>query len=268
MPQKTSIVDERVRPFQLLKKMSLHPNSVPFVVAEGPKVVERLLRSPISILSILCTEQQYREFAPSIKQKGIADHNILIAEQKELEQIVGFRYHQGIMALIPHLPSLPLQELSPPYVILNQISNPENVGAITRTARAFGISSLITDSGTCSPYLRRSIRVSMGTCFDIRWHHSEDLSATLSQLKNSGTTLFGCEITPESTLLPTVRFPENSAFIFGSEGYGIQEDILQNCDQIISIPHASPSISLNVATACGVVLYEYRSQWPYQMEEA
>ena len=262
MPVLTSLEDPAIQPYTTLKQLTYHPHHFSYTVAEGTKVVERLLRSPVPIISLLCTPEQYDHFQPLIQQKAIPDENVLIASRSLIEQIVGFKYHQGIMALLERPVPEKLAALSPPYVVLNGISNAENVGLITRSARSFGFTSLITDTATCSPFLRRAVRVSMGMCFEMRWHQTPNLSETIAILRDNGTTVIGVELLSDAQPLHAVALPANAAFIFGSEGDGIADSILQRCDVVVKIPTVSATHSLNVAMAATIALYEYRRNVP------
>ncbi len=262
MVEITSINHPELQPYRTLRQLSLQPHAFPYTIAEGTRVVERLLHSSIPVTSLLCTPEKYTAYQHLIQAKAIPQDKIFIAPRSLIEQIVGFKYHQGIMALLPAPQPVPLEQLTPPYVLLNGISNTENVGLIIRSARSFGISSLITDATSCSPFLRRVIRVSMGMCFEIQWHRTKDLIATLQQLRHNGISVIAIELHPSAHRLDHTPLPHSAAFIFGSEGDGITPEALQQSNLIVQIPSISTTHSLNVAMAATITFYEYRRHHP------
>ena len=160
------------------------------------------------------------------------------------------------MAIVRQPEDSTLRELNSPIVILNSIIDSENIGSIVRNCAAFGIDSLICDRYSASPYLRRAVRVSMGTICSMKVHRSESLSETIQELKNLNYKIIAAELDDKSISIHDFKFPSNCGIIFGSENKGILPDILAQCDYILSIPITDRIESLNVAASSAVVLYE------------
>ncbi|MES2121850.1 MAG: RNA methyltransferase [Chlamydiota bacterium] len=218
----------------------------PYFIGEGEEVVKALFRSDLKVLSLLMEER----YIPKLTiPAGI---KIEIATQEELQNITGYKMHQGIMAIGVKPPNTPLEEMQGAALVLNGIVDPENVGAIVRNAAAFGIRNLIVDAYTSPPYLRRTIKVSRGTLFQMRVHITNDLPLLLKDKQGIATSL-----SPQSIPLDRAILPKDPYFILGRESTGIDQNVLDTALLQVKIPIDPLVDSLNVAVACGIVLYHY-----------
>ncbi|MFH1049604.1 MAG: RNA methyltransferase [bacterium] len=256
----TSVLDSRIGLYRNLKDIFYTFSEKKLFIAEGSIVTEKLLQSDIEIISIFALKKFYNSDLVLINQKKIPPEKQFIAEKQVMNQIVGFRLHQGIMAIGKIPEQTPILDLKPPIIIMNGIVNSENVGAIVRNAVAFGIASIIFDKTTSSPFLRRAVRVSMGTVFSIRYFQSENLFEDIMQLKlKNNFEIIASEITNKSKSIEHHIFNKNCVIIFGSEGKGISEEILRICDEIIYIPISKNVDSLNVAANSAIILNQLNS---------
>lgn len=225
------------------------------MVAEGEKVVTALFQSGITPIALLAEPKHYDRLEPWIKQTALSPQYMYEASASLLKEVVGYRMHQGVMALALIPQQVSLSMLSFPIVALNGLANGENVGAIIRTAVAFGVKSLLVDSDCASPFLRRSIKVAMGTAFQVDWHQTSDLPQALADLKERGGDVVAIEANPQSQSLRDYTLSEKSVLVFGSEGHGLEEAVSQSCETSLTIPMSQEVDSLNVAAACSILLY-------------
>ena len=136
------------------------------------------------------------------------------------------------------------------------IVNSDNVGGIIRNAIGLGYESIITDHTTSSPYLRRAIRVSMGAVAFAQCANSSNLTEDLKEIrKNRGIPLISGEITATSVSVTNFSFPKDFVLVLGSEGYGIDDEILAISDSIVHIPMSSKIKSLNVSSSSAILLH-------------
>lgn len=230
-------------------------------IVEGKKTFQKLMKSNLEIISIFALSNYYEDFSNLIKSKSIDENVLFSAEKKLMNEIIGFKLHQGIMAIAKQPLASLLYELSSPIIVMNGIVNSENVGSIIRNAVAFGINSLIFDNETSNPYLRRSVRVSMGTVMDMKYHQTKNLIATLDNLKKQQDySLIAVEICDIAIPIQSFNLPLKTAVIFGSEGNGIDNNILGICDEIIYIPINSSVPSINVAATSAIVFNTISNQ--------
>lgn len=259
----TNIEDSRIQLYRGLRSTPDSHTRQKVFVAEGEKVFQKLLESNLSIKSMFAMAEYYEKYANYIVNRVPGINEMFIADKNLMNEIVGFRLHEGIMAIADIPPNYPLSAMTYPIVALNGIVNSENVGAIIRNCAAFGCHSVIFDSKTSNPYLRRAVRVSMGTVFNIHIHETNMLIESLLSLKaNYNGLIIASEIHNNSIDINDLKIKSNhknnQIIIFGSEGKGIDNNILNISDIIVSIPISPAVPSLNVAASSAIMLYELR----------
>ncbi len=255
-----------LEPYRTLKGKTPHWREG-FFVAEGDKVVLRLLQSDYQIVSFLLSPDWYKRLSPGMAGERFADVDVFVAPERVLDTITGFALHQRIMALgrIPEDPPLEMIKGSATgggiHVAVEGIADAENMGMIVRNCAAFGAESLISGPDSTSPYMRRSVRVSMGAVFSLRTRRVPDLPEALAELRTScgwriiGATPRGGVQSPESLL--GTGDPPPLCLLFGSEGRGLSDQALSGCDALFSIPMSGAVDSLNVANALAVTMYAF-----------
>lgn len=231
-------------------------------IAEGIKSVRKMIRSNVDLLSIFSAEKYHTEIDALLSENLKYQTQLFSASPEMMSAIAGFKLHEPVMAIgrIPDFSKL--DELGGKICVLNGIVNSENVGSIVRNALAFGVDSIIFDLKTSSPYLRRAVRVSMGSVFFVKVHCSADLAADLIKLKEQDYQLVSAEISEES--IPINEFAPKSkvCYIFGTESQGVDKELLNISDVIVEIPINKQADSLNVAASSAIVLQAaaYRRQ--------
>ena len=241
----TNFEDPRIQEFTKLRDHTI--NDLGFILAESEKLFLQLNASGKKFLKILSTP----EFA---KKHHLLGDNIFVAEKPILEKIAGFKIHFEVIFLAEKPLDTELDQLDNRIILLNGLSSPENVGSIVRSAAAFNINSIIVDEKTCSPFLRRCIRVSMGNIFSMKSYHSPNIRADLEKLKSLGYTIISTANIPHSKYLTSFEFPYKCALIIGSEGHGIDHDILELSDIVLKIKIDSQVAHLNASNAAAIFL--------------
>lgn len=244
-----------LKPYLTLRRPQEHIQQGIFV-AEGEKVVRRLLRSGLTVVSLLLTRKWFEELT---KNYSLDEIDVFIADKDLLESIVGYSLHQGIMAVarVPEEPELHelMRRLTHPFLLLalDGIVSAENVGVIVRNSGAFGVDAILVDETSSSPYLRRAVRNSMGAVFRLPVLNL-NLAQTLPQL--------GCKViaaTPNGDKsLQNADLTGDLCIVVGNEGSGVSPEVLEKCDLQVAIPMLNETDSLNVASASAVFLYEVR----------
>jgi tRNA G18 (ribose-2'-O)-methylase SpoU len=257
----TSLDDTGLAVYRTLRRPLEHRKAGLFV-AEGTLVAERFLQSPLEAVSVLLTQGLFDRFQSLIERRAEAI-TVYVAEKKLLETIVGFECHQGIMALgkVPLPPTVDglLARLPPPrlFAATDGFTSAENTGVLARNCAACGAGALIVGETSADPYLRRSVRNSMGTIFRLPVVYAPSLAEALRDLRrNYSFQIIAAHPRPDSALLFNVVFSRDTCVVFGSEGDGISEAVLAECSLQVTIPMDGGVDSLNVASAGAVVLYE------------
>lgn len=241
----TSPQDSRIVEFTQMRDRVLHDNNL--VVCESEKLFLQFIHSGKKILKTFST----KSFAEKYK---LTNDTNFVADKSVLESVAGFKIEFEVLFLIARPDDFPLNNLHSRIILLNGVSSPENVGSIVRSAAAFNINSIITDEKGCSPFLRRCIRVSMGNIFAMKTYHSNDVREDLKVLKSLGYTILSTANIARSIDMATYVFPQKCVLIIGSEGHGIDHDILESSDVILKIKINSQVAHLNAANAASIFL--------------
>lgn len=247
-------------PYRTMRRHADHVQQRLFVT-EGEKVVRRLLESPFTVVSALMPEKWAHTLAPLFAARP-EDIPMFVAPKPVLEQLVGFSMFQGVMAVgrIPEpepLATIVARSPRPRLVVaLEGLANAENMGVIVRNCAAFGAQLLVTGETCSSPFMRRSVRNSMGTIFKLPVVESPDLLATLAELKSMGFRCVAAHGGAEESTLARCDLAGDVCLVFGCEGHGLTAGALAACAEAVAIPMASGIDSLNVGNAVAVFLYE------------
>src|SRR5437867_6213550 len=253
-----------LQPYRTMRRQEEHRQQGIFV-AEGEKVVRRLLESKFTVVSVLLPEKWLRELE-AVLQGRSEQIKVFVAEKKLLETLTGFSMYQGLLAVgrVPPLPTLDevLASSARPYLLVavDGLSSAENLGALVRNCSAFGVQALLVGESSSSPFLRRAVRSSMGTIFELPAIESGNLVQTLQSVRRKGIRCIAAHPHVEGRTLPQAGFVSDCCLIFGSEGYGISPAVLEACDDAVAIPMSPTVDSLNVGSAAAVFLYEANRQ--------
>ncbi len=232
-------------------------------------VSEALLRAPQAVRKVhLAPQMEDKKLRELIKRSGVAVEKL--DERRATSQVEGNAPHQGVIALIS------LAGLVQPFdaffdtfsptpdtslVFLSEVQDPHNVGAIIRSAAAFGASAVILSAHKQSPVTGAVIKASAGTAFTVPLVEVTGVQQDLSKLKKAGVTIYGLAgDAPRS--VSDEQFSKPSLFIFGNEAQGIAPSARTLCDHMLHIPMSSKTESLNVAAAAAVTLHAWSEQHP------
>jgi tRNA G18 (ribose-2'-O)-methylase SpoU len=279
--QKVSSLDlPELAPYRTMRRSAEHEAQGIFI-AEGEKVTRRLLESRFTVVSVVLPEKWLEDFRPLLEARS-EDFTVYLAEKELLESITGFSLFQGVLAVgkIPRIGSLEdiLAKSPQPKLLVaaDELANAENLGALMRNCAAFGVQTLLVGETCSSPYLRRSVRNSMGTVFQLPiWEvkmaneavrvRRDDppkfsLAQTLRELRARGIRCIAAHPRAGGKNLSLADFSGDCCLVFGSEGNGISKNVLDACDECVAIPMANSVDSLNVGAAAAVFLYEANRQ--------
>ena len=260
-------------PYRTLRRAAEHAAQGIFV-AEGDKVVRRLLESDFGVLSVLLPESRVAEFELLLRKRPEKDIPVFAVTKKSvLEELVGFEMFQGVLAIgkIPAVVTLEtiLRENAGPklFAAVDGLTSAENIGLLVRNCAAFGVQALIVGETSSSPFLRRAVRNSMGTIFqlpvvELKSAGSEGatLPAALRALRGRGVHCIAAHPHTDRKILSQANFKRDCCVVFGSEGNGLSAEVLAACDEAMAVPMAPGVDSLNVGAAAAVFLYEAARQ--------
>jgi tRNA G18 (ribose-2'-O)-methylase SpoU len=247
-------------------------------VAEGRLIVRRVVEDPrYRVRAVLVNEASRRELAP-VFEKGAADVPVFVGEREAFLGLTGYDLHRGCLALVERPPALtPLDVLAtsvpgatsvPPQgtevaaggtvLILEGVSNADNVGGVFRNAAAFGARGVLLSPSCCDPLYRKAIRTSMGAVFRVPFARLDDWPEALALVRTAGFTI--AALTPRAPSETLEAFaarprPSRLAFLAGTEGAGLTPTAEAAADRRVRIAIDESVDSLNVAVAVGIALY-------------
>ena len=227
-------------------------------IAESPKVIERALDVGYEPISCLMEKRHIEGEGKRILER-IKDVPVFCAEFDILTQLTGFKLTRGMLCAMKRKPLPDVKEICKNkrrIVILDKVMNPTNVGAIIRSAAALGIDAVILTPGCSDPLYRRSARVSMGSVFQIEWTFSDDNSLDVIKALGFKTVAMALKDNSLSIDEPMLTQEEKLAIIMGTEGYGLSDNTISDCDYTVKIPMHHGVDSLNVAAASAVAFYQ------------
>ncbi len=227
-------------------------------IAESPKVIERALDAGYEPVSCLMEKRHIEGEGKEILER-IKDVPVFCAESDLLTQLTGFKLTRGMLCAMKRKPLPDVRKLcenKKRIVILERVMNPTNVGAIIRSAAALGMDAVLLTPGSSDPLYRRAARVSMGTVFQIEWTFLNDDS--LEEIKALGFKTVAMALKDNSLSIddPRLAKEDNLAIIMGTEGDGLSDQTISDCDFTVKIPMFHGVDSLNVAAASAVAFYQ------------
>ena len=259
-----SLDDPRVAPYRSMKDRELARQPGGRFIAEGEHVVRRLIASDFPTESLLVSELRSAEMS-AVAPAGVPVYTVA---KELLYEIVGFRFHQGVMACGRRKPSLRLEDLAPRWgdrpvtlVVCPDLNNTENLGLIVRIASGFGADAMLLGEESCDPFFRQTVRVSMGNVFRLPIVQSDDIRRDLRRLREEwGVELLATVLDESAEPLPSAGRKPRAAILFGNEAQGLPPDVVALCDRKVTIPMQLGTDSLNVAVAAGIFLYHFATR--------
>lgn len=238
-------------------------------IAESPKVIERALDAGCVPVSLLLERKHITGEAKNIIA-CCGDIPVYTAEFDVLTKLTGFKLTRGALCAMRR-PSLPTVKQvctgARRIAILENVVNPTNVGAIFRSAAALSIDAVLLTPACSNPLYRRSIRVSMGTVFQIPWTFIGEETdqwpqPSMNLLKEMGFKTAAMALSDDSVSIedPQLMSEEKLAIILGTEGEGLASSTIADCDYTVRIPMSHGVDSVNVAAASAVAFWQLGSR--------
>ena len=263
----TDIHAPELRPYVQLTHAQLRSRRDPeqgILIAESAKVIACALNAGCRPVSFLMERRQLPAFAEQFQDR-CGDVPVYTADREVLAQLTGYALTRGMLCAMRR-PALPAMEDlcrdARRIAVLEHITDSSNVGAIFRCAAALGMDAVLAAPSCCDPFYRRSIRVSMGTVFQIPWTWIDGAWPIpgLSRLKKLGFQTAALALDHRSVSIeePALARADKLALLLGSEGDGLSPETIAGCDYTVRIPMFHQVDSLNVAAAAAVAFWQLR----------
>jgi tRNA G18 (ribose-2'-O)-methylase SpoU len=251
--------DPRLAPYRDLRAPDTVRRNGLFV-AETRDIVRQLLASRrFGVHSVLLTDTAREALGDALEAR--AGFPVYLAALPVLKAVVGFDFHRGCLALGVRDPGPSVDDVlacgAPRLVLLEDVSNPDNMGGLLRAARGLGAQGALLSPACCDPLYRKAIRVSLGAALELPWARASDWDAALARVRNAGFSLVALDPrdgVDVAALGCGVPVPSRTALLVGTEGAGLRATTRAVADLAIRIPMVRGVDSLNVVTACAIAL--------------
>ncbi|HEX3706375.1 MAG TPA: RNA methyltransferase [Mycobacteriales bacterium] len=255
--------DPRLADYRSLTDVALRTSFEPpngLFIAEGALVIERALAAGYRLRSALMTPQWLDRTASSLVA---CDAPVYLGSDELLRELTGFHVHRGALASVHRRTLLSVAEAvatAQRLVVIEDMVNHTNLGAIFRAAAALGIDGVVISPQAADPLYRRAVRVSMGAVFTVPYARAESWPEVLGELRAAGFLVAALTPQPGAVSLGELPVPDGSrvAIVVGTEGAGLTQAAVDQCDVAVQIPMSAGIDSLNVATAAGIAFWELR----------
>ena len=245
-------------------KMRAEPEKALFI-AESPNVIHRALDAGYVPVSLLMERKHIQGQAREIVAR-CGDIPLFTADLEVLKELTGFPLTRGVLCAMRRRPEPTAEQVcagARRIAVLEDIMNPTNLGAIFRSAAALGMDAVLLTPACSDPLYRRSVRVSMGTVFQVPWAHigaelSDWPGPGLEQLRQMGFRTAAMALREDSLPVdaPELMAQEKLAIVLGTEGDGLSDGTIAACDYTVRIPMSHGVDSLNVAAASAVAFWQ------------
>ncbi len=255
--------DPRVQDYRQLRDVRLRKSlevTEGLFLAEGEKVIRRAIGTGFPVRSFLMARKWVAGLSDVLDQ---VDAPVYLVDDEVVEGITGYAVHRGALAALARLPLPQLHDVLAParrLLILEDLVDHSNVGAIFRCAAALGIDAIVLSPRCADPLYRRSIKVSMGAVFAIPYARMTDWYKGLAEIRGAGFRLLALTPDQSATPIEKIAMGERVALMLGSEGDGLSSHWLDEADEPVCIPMSPGAMdlgvdSLNVVAAAAIACH-------------
>jgi TrmH family RNA methyltransferase len=224
-------------------------------IIEGHRLIEEAFRAKTKFDAIWCTEEYAEKNSKLLIALKRAQNTWKTTSAKSLSQVCDSRSNQGIIALLTLPEQAQFKIDNSPLLLLDNISDPGNMGTILRTAEWFGVKDVIFSPKCVDPYNSKVIRSAMGAHFHLNQIVQNNLIKIIPPLKNEGFSIIGAEL--DGASISGFSPPQKWALVLGSEAHGLSPHVKSLLDKSVTISKSGNIESLNVAVASGVILNSF-----------
>lgn len=261
-----SASDPRLEDYVGLTDVALRRRTEPergLYIAESEKVIRRALRAGHRPRSFLMADRWLTDLADVVADAEAAGVPVYVGAHDVIEALTGFHLHRGALASMERPEPRSVTAVlhgARRVLVLEDVVDHTNVGAVFRSAAALGVDAVLVTPRCADPLYRRSIRVSMGTVFQVPWTRIDPWPGGVEVLRSLGFTTAALALAEDSVGLDELAAdpPERLALVLGTEGDGLSRRTLAAVDLTVRIPMAGGVDSLNVAAAGAVAAWALR----------
>ncbi len=226
---------------------------------DGIKLLQEAVLSRLEIQKVFFTQKALSLY-PDELESAKAKEYFLVSDEV-FEKLTDEAAPQGVFAVIKKREALPFSDESihdGGFIILEDIQNPLNLGAIFRCAYSLGIEKIVLTKGCADVYNPKTLRSAMGSIFKCSFYVYDDICDFIKVLKNNGGRVFCTHLHSDSHSLGSFSFEKGDSIVMGNEGHGVSEAVLKECTGSVIIPMNEGAESLNAAAAAAIIMWEMK----------
>ncbi len=223
---------------------------------EGVKLCGDAFQNRVSIQKVFYTKKCFEKFENVVSSIIKSSESSFMVSQSIIETISDTNTPQGIVCICKCESKKSDETECEKIILLENIQNPSNLGSILRTCDALGISMVAVSQNSCDVYNPKTLRGSMGAVFRLNIILFEDSVKFIKNLQKNNFKIYATVLDDNVSLTGNIKFVGKIGIVFGNEGSGLAEEIIEACDEKMTIPMSNSAESLNVSVAAGIVIWE------------
>ncbi len=223
-------------------------------LAEGARLCGDAVLSNTEIIRLFYTEKAYKKYHKYIDGAKVKNNEIYLIKEHVASALSDTKTTQGVFALCKMRDETEIK--TDKVLCLENVSDPSNMGTIFRTAEAMGITDFILAGTCCDPYSPKVTRGSMGAVFRINIISYSDISLMVEKMQGDGYTLYASVVNDSAKKVNQIEFDKKSVMLVGNEGDGLTKEIVNLCDERVTIPMNGRAESLNASVAASILMWE------------
>jgi TrmH family RNA methyltransferase len=255
----TSRKNELVKEFLHLSSSASYRKEQKRIPLEGARLCSDAAESGLKTVSLLYTEEAEKKYAPYLSVIRKTDPDEFLISQSVAQTLSDTKNPQGVFSICARPvegEELPSAESGKHLLMIENIQDPANLGAILRTAEAVGIGGIILAGDCCDVFAPKALRAGMGAAFRLQVFILKDAPETINRLNEAGFQTFAA--VPDSTAVPITKldFSAPAVAAIGNEGNGLTQEAIKACSQRVTIPMLGRAESLNAAASAAIIMWE------------
>lgn len=261
MERITSTQNPKIKHVAKLLSSSRERRNEGLFVLEGLRLCMDVVRSGLTAEELYVTEALAQREPEKVKELSAVSKQVFLIDEKISKKLTDTRTPQGIFCVLRTLDkqgdgnTIKKMDTTGRYVLLENVQDPANLGAISRTAEALGLSGMIV-SGGCDLYSPKALRASMGALLRLPVLETDDVKRTILQANQNGMKTYASVPSDDAVPITRVEFHDGSLCVIGNEANGVTEETLALCQETITIPMTGRAESLNAGAAASIIMWE------------
>lgn len=239
---------------KLLTKSKYRKEQGLFVV-EGMRLCTDAIRSNAFVETFICTEDAVNKYPEAVKELENYAHNSYIVTPNIFSMLSDTKTPQGVICVVKALDNEPqFGKINNKYVLLQNMQDPSNLGAVLRSADALGFSGVILTKDCCDILSPKVCRASMGAVFRVPFMICDDECEFVKIFNKNGKSY--AAVVRNGASITDFTYSETSLICIGNEGNGLTDELIKSCTYPVTIPMKGNAESLNAAAAAGIIMWE------------